>query len=217
MRWLVKEAQAITDAVRAIDSSDTHCLQAGLEAYDASKNRPALNSVNLEKGRGEELIELAKEKNAYVFANASGRSGMPADAAERVANLSELMDIMDRYDIAVGDRFLDPLVFPIGAAPDSANHYLGAVKALREKYPGVHIFGGHSNASFGMPGRKVINNAFIILAILAGCDALMIDPIFTPPRGFVEFRLAADVITAKDEFAAGYVTYWREKTGSKIQ
>ena len=35
------------------------------------------------------------------------------------------------------DRFLDPLVFPIGAGPDFGGHYLHAVRTLRERHPEV--------------------------------------------------------------------------------
>ncbi len=60
---------------------------------------------------------------------------MPQDAAERIANLSGCMEMMDKVGLPMGDLYLDPLVFPIGAGPDFGNHYLDAVRGLREKYP----------------------------------------------------------------------------------
>ena len=102
-------------------------------------------------------------------------------------------------------------VFPIGANQEFGNHYLDAVRSLREKYPEAHIFGGHSNASFGLPGRKILNNAFISLAVLAGCDSLMIDPVMNPTLGFIEFKLGTDVLIGKDEFSMDYIKYWRSK------
>lgn len=210
MRWIVKAVQEMTDVSLAIDSSDSETVKAGLEVYDTSKSRPAINSVNLEENRMP-LIPLAKEMNAYLFANAGGASGMPQNAQDRVDNLEQLMKLMDDADIPMQDRFLDPLVFPIGAGPDFGMHYLDAVKALRQQYPDVHIFGGHSNTSFGLPGRKVLNNAFIILSMLAGCDTLMIDPIMNPPRDLIEFRIAADAQIGNDEYAMKYLKYWRAK------
>ncbi len=208
MRWMVKTAQSLTDASLAIDSSDPTTIMAGLEVYDRSKGRPAINSVNLEEGR-DVLVQFGKDEDCAVFANGSGRSAMPQDAAERIANLSLCMDMMDKAGLPMEDRYLDPLVFPIGAGPDYGNHYLDAVRGLREKYPEVHIFGGLSNVSFGLPRRKLLNQAFITLAILAGCDAIMIDPIMNPPIDFIEFTLAADVMTAKDEYAMKYLKYVR--------
>ena len=208
IRKLVPLAQSITDLPVAIDSSDSNTIAAGLEAHDDSKNRPVINSVNLEEGR-QVLIDMARERNAILFANASGRDGMPQDDKERVENLRTVMDMMDKGGIAMEDRFLDPLVFPIGAGPEFGKHYIQAVRQLREEFPDVHIFGGHSNVSFGLPRRKLLNQVFVSLAIEAGCDSVMIDPIMNPPKEFIEFRFAAEALLAHDEYSTRYLRYIR--------
>lgn len=208
MGWLVRTAQEITDSVLAIDSSDPATIRAGLEAHDASKGRPAINSVNLEAGR-QVLVDMAKERNAVLFANASGQNGMPQDAEQRVLNLEGCMAMMDKGGIPMDDRYLDPLVFPIGAGPDFGRHYLDAVRTIRERYPEVHIFGGHSNVSFGLPERRMLNFTFVALSIVAGCDALMIDPIMNPSREFNDFMFAANALTGKDEYSVKYLKYTR--------
>lgn len=208
MRWLVRTAQGITGAILAIDSSDPETIRAGLEAHDSAKGRPAINSVNLEDGR-QVLVEMAKERNAILFANASGKNGMPQNDTQRVENLVGCMDLMDKGGIAMDDRYLDPLVFPIGAGPDFGRHYLDAVAAIRKMYPEVHIFGGHSNVSFGLPERKTLNFTFVALSIIAGCDALMIDPIMNPSKEFNDFMFAANALTGKDEYSVKYLKYQR--------
>ena len=208
IRKLVPLAQSITELPVAIDSSDSNTIAAGLEAHDGSRNRPVINSVNLEEGR-QVLIDMAKDRNAILFANASGRDGMPQDDKERVDNLRTIMDMMDRGGIAMKDRFLDPLVFPIGAGPEFGKHYIDAVRQLRRDYPDTHIFGGHSNVSFGLPRRKLLNQVFVSLAIAAGCDSVMIDPIMNPPKEFIEFRFAAEALMADDEYSTRYLRYIR--------
>ncbi len=208
IRWLVATAQRITSTIVAIDSSDSNTIYAGLEAHDGTISRPAINSFNLEDGR-QVLVDMARERNAILFANASGNRGMPQDAAQRIDNLEQCMQMMDAGNIPMSDRFLDPLVFPIGAGPDYGNHYLDAVREMRRRYPDVHIFGGHSNVSFGLPQRKILNHAFVVLAIMAGCDSLMIDPIMNPVKPFDDFRFAANSLTAKDEFSVDYLKYIR--------
>lgn len=208
MRWLVKTAQSITDAIVSIDSSDAETIKAGLEVHDSKKSRPAINSFNLEPGR-QVLVDIAKERKAILFANASGSSGMPQDAEERVKNMVQCMDLMDKGGIPMEDRFLDPLVFPIGAGPSFGKHYLDAVKRLREMYPEVHIFGGHSNVSFGLPERKLLNFTFVALSILNGADAAMIDPVMNPPKEFNDFMFAANALTGKDEYSTQYLRYIR--------
>lgn len=211
MRWMVETVQGLTDAIVSIDSSDPLTVEAGLKAHDPKKSRPFINSVNLEEGR-HVLHAMAKEYNAYLAGNASGRSGMPYSARERVENLATLSKQMDEHEIPHEDRFLDALVFPVGAGPEFGLHYLDAVKQLRETFPDVHIFGGHSNVSFGLPDRKVLNDAFLILSVLAGCDTLMIDPLMNAPKDYLEFKLAAEALMGKDEYSLNYLAYHRSKT-----
>ena len=68
MRWLIPVVQKMTDLPLAIDSSDPRTIEAGLSVYDHDHSRPAINSVNLEEGRGD-LIGWAAEHNALLFAN----------------------------------------------------------------------------------------------------------------------------------------------------
>ena len=208
IKSLVRTAQSITDSIVAIDSSDSKTIYAGLEAHDSSKSRPAINSFNLEDGR-QELVGMAKERDAILFTNASGNAGMPQNAEERVGNLTQCMEMMDDGGIPMEDRFLDALVFPVGAGPEFGGHYLDAVRALREKYPDVHIFGGHSNVSFGLPNRKLLNQTFVTLSIQAGCDAAMIDPLMNPPADFDGFNFAANALTGVDEYSVKYLKYQR--------
>ena len=208
IRWLVQTAQGITNSILSIDSSDSETIRAGLEAHDASKGRPAINSVNLEDGR-QILVDMAKERNAILFANGSGKAGMPQNDVQRVENLVGCMDLMDKGGIPMDDRYLDPLVFPIGAGPEFGRHYLDAVATIRKMYPEVHIFGGHSNVSFGLPERKALNFTFVALSVIAGCDALMIDPIMNPSKDFNDFMFAANALTGKDEYSVKYLKYQR--------
>jgi 5-methyltetrahydrofolate--homocysteine methyltransferase len=204
MKWIIPVVQGMTDLPLAIDSSDSKTIEAGLSVYDTTKSRPAINSVNLEDGR-QDLIPMAREFNAMLFANASGRETMPNNAEERVENLKQIMKMMDDDDIPMKDRFLDPLAFPVGAGGDFAKHYLDAVRMIHEEFPDVHIFGGHSNTSFGLPQRKVINEAFCILAVIAGCDTLMIDPILNSPSIFNQFHLANEALMGRDEMCMNYI------------
>ena len=214
IKWTVQTAQKITDKIVAIDSSDSTTIFAGLEAHDGSESRPAINSFNLEDGR-QDLVPMAKEHNALLFANASGNAGMPQNAEERIANLVTCMEMMDQEGITMEDRFLDPLVFPVGAGPDFGGHYLDAVRELRTMYPDVHIFGGHSNVSFGLPNRKLLNEVFVSLAIVAGCDAMMIDPVMNGVEGLTSFKFAAEALTGKDEYSMKYLKFIRGGDTSK--
>ena len=211
MRWLVKTMQEKIPVRYSIDSSDPDTIEAGLEVYDQSKGRALLNSTNLEENR-KKVMELAKKYNCQILANASGQEGMPQDDKERVANLVELMGRLDKVGIPMEDRFLDPLVFPIGAGSEYGKHFLNACKTIRDKYgDSIHMLGGFSNASFGMPNRKVINVTLTILAILHGCDTIMIDPKQINVKQMIEFKLASDALLGKDEYCMKFIEFMRAK------
>ena len=70
--------------------------------------------------------------------------------------------------------------------------------------------------SFGLPRRKLLNDAFIRLSMAAGCDAVMIDPIMNPLREIIEppvnqeeYELAAAVMTAQDQYGLQFLKYVR--------
>ena len=75
------------------------------------------------------------------------------------------------------------------------------------------MFGGHSNVSFGLPQRKGVNDTFVSLAILAGCDSIMVDPVMNPPADLEAFMFAANALTGKDEYSMQYLKYTRAKMG----
>ena len=82
--------------------------------------------------------------------------------------------------------------------------------------PEVHITGGLSNVSFGLPQRKVVNFAFIHLCLESGVDSGIIDPvqcnigeIFDLDIESEPIRLARDVLLGRDDFCINYIQAWR--------
>ena len=49
-------------------------------------------------------------------------------------------------------------------------------RQIKAEYPEIHITSGLSNISFGLPVRKNINQAFMVLAMNAGMDSAIVDP-----------------------------------------
>src|ERR1017187_641548 len=74
--------------------------------------------------------------------------------------------------------YVDALVFPISVGEQFVVQCLDAFRELRAKYGArIHLTGGLSNVSFGMPCRKLINAVFINLAVEAGADSGIVDPV----------------------------------------
>ena len=82
-----------------------------------------------------------------------------------------------------------------------------AIAAIRANWPSIHIAGGVSNASFGLPKRWYVNMALLVGAIAAGMDYGIIDPCVEGTMGLVR---AAEVVAGRDELCMGYISAFRE-------
>jgi 5-methyltetrahydrofolate--homocysteine methyltransferase len=215
MEWLVGTVQTMSNLPLSIDSSNADVIRVGLEAYQNNSGRPLLNSASLERL---EALDLAIAHDAQVVVTAAGERGMPSNTAERVANASLMVDAALDKGIARGDIHIDPLVFPISVDKEFGLHCLDAIRNLRAKYgPEIHITGGMSNVSFGIPGRKVVNDTFVILAVAAGADGGIIDPVLSSPneifamdRESLGYRLAEDMLLGRDQHCKNYIRAWRK-------
>ena len=215
MAWLVRTVQEVSTVPLSVDSSNPEIIAAGLAEYDGRAGRPIINSVALERL---ETLDLVKEHNARVIVTAAGMEGMPQDDEERVANIEKVMEAVRAAGINLNDVYIDCLVFPISVAPQYGPNYLDAVSQVRRLYgTDVHITGGLSNVSFGLPKRKLINDTFIHLGLEAGIDAGIIDPIQSKIEEVLNLdvdseavRLAREMLLGHDEFCVNYIQAWRE-------
>lgn len=216
MEWLVGYVGSLTEVPISVDSSDTTVIETGLRtARRVGNRRPMLNSASLERA---EAVDLAVDYGGRVIITAAGESGMPSDANERVANASRMVQAALGVGVEIGDIFVDPLVFPISVDSRFGLHTLEAIRTIRRRYgPDINITGGMSNVSFGIPARKLMNAVFINLAVEAGADSGIIDPVMNPlsdvfesDRDSVPYRLAEDTLMGRDEFCANYIKAWRK-------
>ena len=215
MAWLVRTVQEVSPIPLSVDSSNPEIIAIGLAEYDGRAGRPMINSVALERL---ETLELVKQYNARVIVTAAGMESMPQDDDERAANVNKVMEAVEAKDIPLSDVYVDCLVFPISVDPQYGSHYLDAVSAVRKTYgTEVHITGGLSNVSFGLPARKLINDTFIHLSLEAGIDAGIIDPVqskieqmFNLDVDSEQVRLAREMLLGQDDYCVNYIQAWRE-------
>ncbi|MFN8005732.1 MAG: dihydropteroate synthase [Terriglobia bacterium] len=216
MVWLVKTAGAISSVPLSVDSSNSDTIQAGLQVCPKSVGRPLLNSASLERINA---LDFVVENGAQAVVSAAGESGMPKDQDERVANASRIIEAALAKGIPLHDLYVDALVFPISVDGDFGNHYLEAVRTIRQKYgPEIHITGGLSNVSFGIPMRRLVNNVFLLLAMEAGADSGIIDPaaarvdqVMAMDRESRSYQLAADMLLGRDPGCRKFLRAYRNK------
>ena len=212
--WLVTTVEASARVPVSIDSSDVAVMAAGVAASTQPMGRLLLNSASLERP---EVLDIAAAAGCAVVLACSSPGGMPANAEQRVANGIAILELALARQVPAEACFVDPLVLPVAVEPEAPGHVLDAARQLRAEYGmDIHLTGGLSNVSFGMPARKVLNDAFIDLAAEAGIDSGIIDPVasdlvrvFGADRDAEAWGLAADMLLGRDPFGGEYVAAFR--------
>ena len=214
MEWLVKFVESESTIPPSVDSSNPEIIEVGLAAYSGGQGRPMLNSIALERP---EAIDMALKYSARAVVMASNEVGMPADANERLENVGRIVQMALSKGMEKADIFVDPLYFPIAVDSSYGKHAFEAIEGIRAEYGDeIHIAGGMSNVSFGIPKRRLINDVFLYLAIQAGADAGIVDPMTTSAQRSLNVdldsgpaQLALDLLQGNDDFAMRYITAFR--------
>ena len=214
MRWLVDIVKEYAKIPVSIDSSNPEIIKAGLDQYD-NHMRPMVNSLSLER---KDLVEAIVEFDAQVVVSAASESSMPEDSNERIENLTNLIDYSTSKGLLLEDLFIDPLIFPISVSSSYGTDALEAISKIKNEWPEVNITGGMSNVSFGLPKRRLVNDVFISLAIDAGANSGIINPveskidrILSIDKNSEAFSITRDMLEGRDEFCVNYLSAFREK------
>jgi 5-methyltetrahydrofolate--homocysteine methyltransferase len=165
-----------------------------------------------------DCLDMAVEHDARIKVMATSAEGMPADDEDRVNNVNGIIEHVKARGVSLDDVFVDAIVFLISVDSQNVNHYLNAVRRLREIYgTDLHIGGGLSNVSFGMPTRRLINNTFIHLALEAGIDSGIIDPAQSKIASLMELDtsseavgLTLDMLLGRDDFCMNFIQAYRD-------
>jgi 5-methyltetrahydrofolate corrinoid/iron sulfur protein methyltransferase len=214
MTWLAGFLTENFDTPLSIDSSNAQTLRAGLECCNPAHGAPLINSVSLERA---DCVPLVKEFNAEAVVSAAGKEDLPTETEGRLGNFRQIVGQLNDLGVDNTRLHLDPLVFPASTDPENAKRFFQAVEATLAEFPGVHITGGYSNISFGMPNRKLLNMVFTYLCAEHGADSGIINPVHMPPAAIgamdtasEPFQLAKGVLTGTDAFGMEYITAHRD-------
>ncbi len=205
LEWLVRTVQEVVDAPLAIDSPNPKALLAGLKAN--KKGKPVINSITDETERYETVLPLILEYNTGIVALCMDDTGMPETVEDRVKIGDRLIKKMTRLGIGLDDIYIDPMVRPIGTGSHYGVVAIETIRKIKAEYPDVHITCGLSNVSFGIPARKIMNQAFLVAATAAGMDGAILDPL---DRKLMTFVYAAEALAGKDDFCMNYLMKFRE-------
>jgi 5-methyltetrahydrofolate--homocysteine methyltransferase len=182
----------------SLDSSDPSVLEAGLHQV---VGKCLINSVNGETERLEGILPLVRRHGAAVLGLTLDDEGIPETLEKRLAIAERIIEATDHFGIPRSDVFIDPLCLTVSTNQKQALNTLKALERIKKRF-GVRTVLGLSNISFGLPERPVINRVFLSMALQAGLDV----PIANPLDGEVmrEIR-ASDLILGKDPGGMVYI------------
>ena len=96
---------------------------------------------------------------------------------KRLEVFEEIMIKAKEYNIDPSRLHIDPLVEMLCTSEDGVNMIVDVMKEIKAQYPTIHITGAVSNISFNLPVRRLVNQAFAVLAMNAGMDSFILDPL----------------------------------------
>ena len=207
MRWLVETVQEAVKVPLCIDSPNYAAIQAGLEVYDANRGEPLINSVTAERERLELILPLVKKYQCSVVALTMSEKGIPQDAKERLEIAHQLIKKLTAEGIPLESIYVDPLTLPVSTNIQSANIVLETLRGIKDSYPGVKTIIGLSNISYGLPQRRLINQAFVVLALANGLEAAILD---STDQRIMALIKSTNLLLGKDEFCKQYLQAFRE-------
>lgn len=173
MEKAISELAMLCKAPLCIDTMDPKALEAGLKVYPG---RALVNSVNADPDQLATVLPLVKKYGAAVLCLPIGPAGIPATAMERVAVIEGIVAAAKKMGLREQDLLLDPLVLTVAAAEDGAWQTLETLKLYRKHFRFPTVM-GLSNVSFGLPNRAIVNGAFLTMALVAGLDAPILNPL----------------------------------------
>ena len=199
MRWLIDVVQSATKLPLCLDSPDPNILEM---AYGLVGAKPMINSISLEKDRFAPMMRYLAGEECRIIALCMDDSGMPKSAADIIARARQLVGELEKAGFKRDDIFIDPLIQPMSVDIRNGSMAMEAVAGIVGELSGVHITGGLSNISYGLPQRRIINRCFLAMMVAHGFDSAIMDPL---DKDLMALTTTADMLKGNDNFCMKYI------------
>ena len=207
LRWLITLVQEATDTPVAIDSPSAKTC---VEAMTFCARPGLINSVSMERNGEGTKIDLVFPQIAGTswecVALLCGNAALPLTAETRLEIFEAIMRKAEEYRLDPGRLHIDPMVPALYTSEDGIVPVLETMREIKRRYPSVRLTGGASNISFNLPARRYINQGFMLLAMGAGMDGAILDPLNKDMAGLLS---AADALLGRDELCVDYIGAYR--------
>lgn len=204
IKWLIDLVQEVTDTPIAIDSPNAAICA---EAIKFCKKPGLINSVSMEGDKIEQVFPVIAETKWECAALLCDDTGIPKSAEKRLEVFGNLMEKAEEYHIAPSRLYIDPLIEMLCASEEGIEVVVKVIKEIKKQYSDIHITGAVSNISFNLPFRKIINMGFVVLAMNAGMDSAILDPLNKDLMGII---YATEALLGEDEYCIEYISAFRK-------
>lgn len=191
--------QGVTALPLQLDSSDPRALERAMRRYNG---KPMINSVSAKAESLAAVLPLVKKYGGVVVGLTLDEGGIPETAEGRVSCAERIWAAAAEHGIAREDVVIDTLTLTVSSEPEAARVTLDALRRIHEA--GGRTTLGVSNVSFGLPAREKINSAFLTLALEAGLDCAIMNPL--SPAMMSAWRAWA-VLSARDARCEDYIAH----------
>ena len=207
MKWLVETVQEVTDAPLALDNPKPAVIKA---VIGMCASKVFINSTDGSQAKMAELFPLVAEHNASIIALTMDEDGVPPTADKRVEIAATIVMAAQEHGIANDDLYIDAIILPCNIP--GATVSLEVLEALRQiqflSDPPPHTMLGLSNVSQSTTERPLINRTYLVMAIAAGLDAAILDPMDTE---LVDAMITAEMLMGRTLYCDSFLKAYRER------
>lgn len=190
MAAAVSAAGQSTALPLSIDSDSALVLESGLGAVTGI---PLINSFTAREDSLFPGLGLAKRHGAAAVVLPIDENGLPESEEARKRVILKILESADSLGFPREGLIVDGLTLAVGADHAAPAVTLSALTFLREQ--GIASVLGVSNVSHGMPARSLLNRTFLAMAVAAGLDAAIMNPL---DHSMMETLAAAETLAGRD-------------------
>ena len=200
MMWLMETTREVTDLPLWIDSPRWSLQQ---EVIPRVPGRKGINSTKADEAALDKYMALAVANDAELVALTIDQAGVPADVEKRIELGAQIMGKAMEMGMSTDRLFIDPIILPVNVAPAQP---LNVLKALQQLVvfsdPPPHLVIGLSNLSQNCNHRKLINRTYLVMALAAGLDAAIVDPL---DEDLMNAVTTAELLVGKAIYCDGFL------------
>ena len=173
MGLAVSELQSVSPLPLQIDTADPDVMAKAMRQYNG---KALVNSVTAKSSSMDAVFPLVKKYGGVVIGLTIAEEGIPETVQGRIDAARRIIEAAAAYGIDKKDIIIDPLTMAVSAGQDAARVTLEALTRIRQEL-GVYTSLGVSNVSFGLPQRENVTAAFFLMALQAGLNAAILNPL----------------------------------------